>query len=73
MTNSVRAVASMRQTEALASVIVFFFFFGESKIFFEGERKALPANKFTNSYTNIKKMLTQHGIIFNDNANQAVA
>ena len=48
-----RAVASMRQTEALASVIVFCLFFlgggGGSKIFFEGERKALAANKFTNS------------------------
>ena len=27
----------------------FFFFFGESKIFFKGERKALAANKLTNS------------------------
>ena len=49
----------MRQTEALASVIVFFC--GESKIFLEVERKALAA------------MLTQHGIMFNDNVNQAVA
>ena len=61
-----RVVASMRQTEALASVL----FFVESKILFEGERMTLAANKFTNSF---KKMLTQHGIMFNDDANQAVA
>ena len=30
----------------------------------------LAANKFTNSF---KKMLTQHGIMFNDDANRAVA
>ena len=40
-----RAVASMRQTEAFASVIIFFF--GESKFFFWME--TLAANKFTKS------------------------
>ena len=41
-----RAVASMRETEALASVI----FFVRGKFdFFEGEIKTLAANKFKNS------------------------
>ena len=58
------------QYEANRGTCLSSFFRGKYKILFEGERMTLAASKFTNSF---KKMLTQQGIMFNDDANRAVA